>query len=823
MSRFVERALPVLILVFISLFAYGWLLQAPYLGFRYTTNGTIVQIFGDGQGQGPLAVGDRILRVGNTPWTAYQQDLRVAIFPRLEPGRTLLLLVEREERQLETAWVVSANTTPEFLERLNSQWWLAYVFWLGGTATVLLVRPKDALWRLLVAFNYLTACWLAVGSGPSLTHVWEAALWLRTLTWLMVPVFLHLHWAFPRPWGRLPAAVLWGGYLFGLGMGLAEWLQWLPTSTYLVGFLVLTGGSLLLLAAKYAFQREQRQNIGFLILALLVIFVPGLLFTLGDAILGQTTHPFTLAGTLLAFPALPGAYFYIVYRKQMGALQRRTARFPWLYIGLIVFSSLVILILSRTQPWQGAEENLFTVGAPLIFLGLVTATISFLPFLALPAILGTAYPGLGRVNELEVRVNRLLIPYLFFASLGAVLVGTFILVEAGVDFPGETLVVGLGMGFLAAGVSVSGYQRFYRFVESHLLGIPLASTGLIEQYATRITTTLDREGLARLLTEEVLPSLLIRQSALVYAEVTGTPSLLYLQGVTEGDLSDWRGFQENDLQSGGDNNPQLGWVHVIVRLQLTKRLVGLWLLGRRDPDDFYALNEIPMFQALADQTTIALANITQAGQLRALYQANIDRQETERSNLARELHDQVLNQLADLSMKLETERPRVELLGSYETVTQRLRDVVSDLRPSMLNYGLRLALDELVDELSQRRGETRVQVEVPPSPVRYDPRIEVHVYRIIQQGCENALRHAEANAIFIRGELTSLGGRLEVEDDGKGFDHQAVALSELIARKHYGLVGLHERAVLIGATLSIRSSPGNGTRVSIAWDGVAVK
>jgi len=820
MSRFVERALPLLAFALVSLYVYGFFTRMPYLGFRYAADGTVTQVFVEAQPW--LVPGDRILHVGDTPWEVYQQDLRRAIFPRLQAGAEISLLIEREGNPQTVAWRVSETTTHEFLERLNSQWWLAYIFWIGGTATLLLVRPKDALWKLLVASNYLTAIWLAVGSGPSLTHLWGAALWLRSLTWVMAPVFLHLHWAFPHHWRRLPTALLWAGSVLAVSLALAQWLQWLPANAYLAGFLLMTGGSVLILAAKYTFQPKQRRDIGFLVLALLLIFVPGVVTAFGDMLFGRTTHAFAQAGTLLAFPALPGAYFYVVYRRQLGELRRRAERLPWLYVGLIAFSSLTILFISRIQPWHSAPEDLLAVGAPLILLGLIIATTSFLPFLALPALSGAMYFSDQRTHELELRANQLLIPYLFFVLLGIVLVGVLSLVDASLDFPGETLLAGLCAGFLAAGVSVGGYRRFHRFAEHHLLGIPLASTGLIKRYATRITTTLDREDLARLLTEEVLPSLLVRQSALVYFEATGNPAALYLQGVMERDLPDWDEFQENDFQNDRVTPPLAGWVHLFFRLQLAERPVGLWLLGRRDPDDFYARNELPMFQALADQTTIALANIIQAGQLRALYQANMDRQETERANLARELHDQVLNQLADLLMKIETERPRAELLGSYETVTRRLREVVGGLRPGTLNYGLRLALDELADELSERRGETQVQVDVPPSPARYDPRVEVHLYRIVQQACENALRHAWAKLIRITGELNPAGGHLVVEDDGQGFDHQTLNLSELIARKHYGLVGLHERAVLIGATLSIHSSPGNGTRVSVVWKGQEV-
>jgi GAF domain-containing protein len=81
------------------------------------------------------------------------------------------------------------------------------------------------------------------------------------------------------------------------------------------------------------------------------------------------------------------------------------------------------------------------------------------------------------------------------------------------------------------------------------------------------------------------------------------------------------------------------------------KLIGIWLLGRRDPDDFYAQSEISVLQTISNQTAIALNNIAHAELLHALYQADIERQEKERAALARGLHDEVLNQLAVLFIR----------------------------------------------------------------------------------------------------------------------------------------------------------------------------
>jgi len=258
---------------------------------------------------------------------------------------------------------------------------------------------------------------------------------------------------------------------------------------------------------------------------------------------------------------------------------------------------------------------------------------------------------------------------------------------------------------------------------------------------------------------------------------------------------------------------------VVLPLHVKGKLIGLWLLGRRDPDDFYAQTEISVLRSIANQTAIALVNITQAEQLHALYQADIERHEQERANLALDLHDEVLNQLAGISMKMDA-KTAPEFEGEFQTVTTQLRQVIQGLRPAMLNYGLVPALEDLADQLSARAGYALgIKADITTSCDRYDPRVEAHLYRIVQQACENALRHAQASAIRVRGRCNPEGVRLIVEDDGIGFsDPDQLDFNQLLAGKHYGLANMFERAALIGAELRIDSAPGEGTKVSVGWE-----
>jgi signal transduction histidine kinase len=93
---------------------------------------------------------------------------------------------------------------------------------------------------------------------------------------------------------------------------------------------------------------------------------------------------------------------------------------------------------------------------------------------------------------------------------------------------------------------------------------------------------------------------------------------------------------------------------------------------------------------------------------------------------------------------------------------------------------------------------------------------ELYLFRIIQEACENALQHGQADTILISGRLDPQQIDLLIEDNGIGFDAaESLELSNLIAKEHFGLVGMVERAKLINAEIHLDSAPGAGTRIRI--------
>ncbi|HLF28949.1 MAG TPA: ATP-binding protein [Anaerolineae bacterium] len=744
----VERLLPWLMLGLLFLFTYAFFVAVPYAGFRYQPTGQVVELYVTPSPPAELRLNDRLLQVGPISWSDFSRDFRLALFEGVKPGDEVPLAIERDGQMLTIPWVFPGPTLNELLQRLNSQWFLAYFFWLAGTLVLLSVRPKEVRRRLLIAFYYLTALWLITGSGAASAHVWQTALVLQSAVWLSLPVYWHLHWSIPEPLRHLSKRVGWVLYGIAAILAVAPWLGLIPPRLYQYGLLLAVVGAMVLLLLHFFLRPAQRRDIRLLVFLAVLAAAPSIAVNMAQ--LGDVALPFYAAGaSLLALPLLPIGYFYAAYRRRLGGM--------------------------------------------------------------------------------ELHRNRLLALYLFFVGLGTALIVLYAVASIWLNFSGNVLFVGVAASLLTGLITILGYMPFQRFVEHRLLGVPSAPAHLLETYAARIATRLDRPGLVNLLRDEILPGLLVRQSALLHLGETQRMTALYRRGVGDADLP-----SDNDisallaeagqyryrLQAEDSHRPQpCAWVRLALPLRLGDRLIGLWLLGSRDPDDEYAQPEIAVLQALADQTAIALAHIVQSELLRVAYKADVDRMEAERASLARELHDHVLGDLAALKGNAELRSLSADFLEIYNRVTTSLRQTITGLRPTMLNYGLPAALNSLVDALADRTQPLlAIELRVPETNVRYAADLEQHLYRIVQQACENALLHAQARRLTIHGHLEQDRIDLTVEDEGVGFETgERLDLAGLIARQHFGLAGMYERATLIQAKLRVDSTPGRGTRIGITW------
>jgi signal transduction histidine kinase len=509
---------------------------------------------------------------------------------------------------------------------------------------------------------------------------------------------------------------------------------------------------------------------------------------------------------------------------------------------LAVFNIVVLLLLHAVfQSDQRRNVGIFLAVLFLISLPIILGAFNALKYEAFPAYVNFAVlflPAIagvyfwiiyrGRAGDMEIRTNRLITAIFYGGIILALTVFVSSLAKVLLPDPHYYLSIAILLTIIFSLITVFIYPLFQRWIEHRLLGIPMPPTQLLERYTTRMTTSLGTGDLVTLLRDEVLPSMLIRQAVLLRLDKSSEPVEIFSLGVKENQLPNAE--QVPSLLVDAGKYPRSGpdsfvehvcdWAYLILNLSLSGQTIGVCLFGKRDPDDFYTKSDIGVLQALMDQTALALVNIDQAERLRALYQKDIERQEMERSHLARELHDDVLNQLGMLWMIADEQLADERFVDAYQISVSRIREIISGLRPGMLMYGLRFALEELSEETTtQVGGDIPIVLEVPTSDSRYPPDVELHLFRIVQQACQNALKHSQAQCIYLRGILDHSRVELSVEDDGIGFlAGEHLDLAQLLANKHFGLAGMHERAALIGAQMWIDSAPGKGTRVRIMWD-----
>ena len=251
------------------------------------------------------------------------------------------------------------------------------------------------------------------------------------------------------------------------------------------------------------------------------------------------------------------------------------------------------------------------------------------------------------------------------------------------------------------------------------------------------------------------------------------------------------------------------------------------LAAKMDPARPLTEDDHRLLTSVANHLAIAIANTrlaeSERNRLRSYAMLVTQAQEEERKRIARELHDEALQNLVvirrnlmalatGLDDPLATELAKLRDLAG-QTVTG-IRRFSRDLRPPTLDaLGLSSALEQLVTEILERSTLT-AKLRVVGTGRRLATETELAVFRIGQAALHNVEHHAAAGAIDVELAFEPGRVRLVVTDDGRGFEPPR-KLEELPAEGKLGLLGMRERAQLVGGTLRITSRPDAGTRVHL--------
>lgn len=210
-------------------------------------------------------------------------------------------------------------------------------------------------------------------------------------------------------------------------------------------------------------------------------------------------------------------------------------------------------------------------------------------------------------------------------------------------------------------------------------------------------------------------------------------------------------------------------------------------------------------------------------ELAALHAATVNMQEEERARISRELHDSLNQLITGTLFELQTTQSQilsnqaagaVAHLETAKTILRQMdtenRRIIAGLRPTILDtHGLVDAIKKMINQYSYIK-KAKFHINTKGQLGRLEPLTEISVYRIVQESLKNAVSHARAKNIFVKIEIEPEQLLISIADDGIGFDS-----NHANAKERFGLVGMKERAQIIGGSVEISSQPGRGTQIML--------
>ncbi len=270
-----------------------------------------------------------------------------------------------------------------------------------------------------------------------------------------------------------------------------------------------------------------------------------------------------------------------------------------------------------------------------------------------------------------------------------------------------------------------------------------------------------------------------------------------------------------------------------VPLVLYDQIIGVLEVMNKQEGNFTP-TDLELLSSIASYAAIAIQNARLHENVLAERDKVVEAEEEARKKLARDLHDGPTQLVAGIKMSLDFSRKALEkdpsllpkelnyMLELADRATYQMRTMLFELRPLVLEtQGLGAALQVFLDRRQKDiTGETprlslKVETDNPGGDIsRQDGKVEAAIFAIVQETVNNAVKHAQAKNIVVQLTETSTAIYTVIRDDGQGFEVEGV-MNNYEQRGSLGMINLKERTQLIGGELSIRSAPGQGTRITI--------
>jgi len=265
----------------------------------------------------------------------------------------------------------------------------------------------------------------------------------------------------------------------------------------------------------------------------------------------------------------------------------------------------------------------------------------------------------------------------------------------------------------------------------------------------------------------------------------------------------------------------------LIPLRANLRTYGLMVVASGEAGAFSG-EQIENLTALANYAIIALHNAQLIFDLKEERSKLISKEEVVRHQLARDLHDGPAQAVAAITMNVEFIKRLLErdprrvleeldkLSGLAKRTTYEIRTMLFELRPLVLEtQGLKVTLEQYLERFQGNSAGVAILLDADgAASVQLETKTEGTLFNIIQEAMNNALKHAKAKTVWVRLRREGRNLIAVVQDDGIGFDMQAV-MRTYEKRGSFGLLNIDERARLVGGNAEIQSVPGNGTTVTI--------
>ena len=430
-----------------------------------------------------------------------------------------------------------------------------------------------------------------------------------------------------------------------------------------------------------------------------------------------------------------------------------------------------------------------------------------------------------KLLRIDFIINRALVLFLLILLTLFASFTILILISKSLHLPTQIAVLGTILCVLVVLLSATLQKRIQVQVDRVLYGGYYDYATVTSDLSNRLAQTVDRPAFINLLTLELPEKMKIKKSNIMLLadnnlEIQGNVDQVFSVPLTDEICEKLTNLQEPILsqnlwaitsQDMVERWKSFSWAQLFVPIVHLDTLYGLLILGDRTAGEIYSNQDLQILGTVGQQAALSIANITLVEALRGLAQRLVRSDEEQRKKIARDLHNSVLQNLFFVKQRLS--KIDLETASIVDHTITSIRQTIKAQRPYLLDRGLTYALQDLINDMKQLANDEIVIIwhNYLEGEIDLSDEKATSIYRIVQESFSNVLKHAQADKIILTMKMDDGFLEIQIEDDGIGISSN----SQAQLGHHYGLLGMRERASMIGAEMSIASQPGIGSTVSV--------